>query len=154
MNNTELIRKFYESFANADAEAMVNCYDQNIVFADPAFGELKGEDAKNMWRMLIDRSKGNIKITFDNLKANDKTGTANWRAEYIFGETGRKVINNISATFEFQNGKIIKHTDDFNMWKWTQQALGWKGYLLGWSSFMKMIIQKQTNGLLKAYSKK
>lgn len=104
MTNTELIKKFYESFAKAEAEAMVNCYDDNIVFSDPAFGELKDNDTKNMWRMLLSRSK-DIKITFDNVKADDKTGPANWRAEYVYSQTGRKVINKISAQFEFQNEK-------------------------------------------------
>ena len=154
MNNRDLVINFYESFARLDAEGMISCYDQNIVFIDPAFGELKGNDAKNMWRMLIDRSKGNLRITFDNVEADDKTGRANWRAEYVFTQTGRNVINKISAQFEFQNGKIIKHTDHFNMWRWTQQALGWRGYLFGWTSFMKTKIQKQTNKLLKAYNKK
>lgn len=153
MTNTELIKKFYESFAKADTEAMVNCYDDNIVFSDPAFGELKGNDAKNMWRMLLSRSK-DIKITFDNVKADDKFGSANWKAEYVYSQTGRKVINKISTQFEFQNGKIIKHTDRFNLWRWTQQALGWRAYLLGWSPFMKKKIQKQTNQLLKLYTKR
>ena len=154
MNNTELITKFYESFAKADAEAMISCYDQNIVFADPAFGELKGDDAKNMWRMLIKNSKGNLKITFSDVKANENTGSANWIADYIFSQTGRKVVNKISAQFEFGNGKITKHHDHFNMWRWAQQALGWKGYLLGWSSFMKNKIQEKTNSLLTDFQNK
>lgn len=151
MDNANIIKKFYESFAKADAEGMASCYGAAILFTDPAFGTLKGEDAKDMWRMLIERSNGNLKITFDNVKANDKAGTANWTAEYIFIQTGRSVINKISAQFEFQNGKIIKHTDHFNIWKWTRQAFGWKGYLFGWTSFMKTKIQIQANDLLKKY---
>ncbi|MFN8259251.1 MAG: nuclear transport factor 2 family protein [Bacteroidales bacterium] len=154
MNNIEIIRKFYDSFINGNAEAMVDCYDQNIIFSDPAFGELKGEDAKNMWRMLIGRSNGNLKISYDNVVANDKKGSANWTAEYVFSQTGRKVINKIAASFEFENGKIIKHSDHFNLWKWSRQALGLKGLLLGWSLFMKSKIQQQTNHLLNSYTKK
>ncbi|MDZ4824176.1 MAG: nuclear transport factor 2 family protein [Flavobacteriales bacterium] len=154
MNNAEVIKNFYESFARGDADEMVSCYSDNIKFTDTAFGELKGDDAKNMWRMLIERSKGNIKITFANVQADDKTGSANWQAEYVFAQTGRKVMNKIEAQFEFSNGKIVRHTDHFNLWKWTQQALGWKGYLLGWSGLMKKQIQAQTNGLLRAYTKK
>jgi len=153
MTNSELIQNFYESFASGNAEAMINCYDSNIEFSDPAFGKLTGNDAKNMWRMLIARSNGEIKITFGNIESNDKTGSANWTAEYVFSQTGRKVTNKIAAKFEFENGKIIKHTDQFDLWKWFRQALGWKGFLLGWTGFMKSKIQKQTNYLLKSYSK-
>ena len=58
------------------------------------------------------------------------------------------------ATFEFEDGKIIKHTDDFDLWKWTKQALGFLGYLLGWSSFMKNKIQSKTTILLSNYIKR
>lgn len=133
---------------------MVDCYDNDIIFNDPAFGELQGDDAKNMWRMLIQRNKGHIKVSFKNVIANETTGSAQWEAEYIFSQTNRNVINKITTTFEFKDGKITKHTDHFNLWRWTQQALGWKGYLLGWSGFMKNKIQKQTRRLLATYKKK
>jgi hypothetical protein len=104
--------------------------------------------------MLIKNSKGGSKITFSDVEANDKTGSANWVAEYNFSQTGRHVINKISATYEFKDGLIIKHTDVFDMWAWSKQALGLKGYLLGWSDFLKGKIQQQTNSLLKKFVEK
>ena len=154
MNHKELIETFYQAFARGDAEAMVACYHKDIEFKDPAFGILYKEDAKNMWRMLINRNKGVIKILFDSVQANENTGSANWQAEYVFSQTGRKVINIITAHFEFKEDKIFKHTDDFDLWKWTQQAMGWKGYLLGWTPFMKHKIQQQSNLLLQKYTEK
>lgn len=152
--NIELIHNFYNAFANANAEEMVACYDDNISFEDPAFGILRGNDAKNMWRMLIDRSKGNIKINFRNVMANETSGSADWVAEYVFGQTGRKVINSIHAQFEFKNGRIIKHNDSFDFWKWTQQAFGIKGYLLGWTGFMRNKIREGALEGLKKFSGK
>jgi ketosteroid isomerase-like protein len=152
MNNKELIEKFYTSFANGNAQEMVSCYHDEIQFEDPAFGKLSGNDAKAMWQMLLSRNTG-IKINFSNVEANEKKGSANWVAEYTFAQTGRKVINKISAQFEFADGKIIKHIDYFDIWKWTQQALGWKGYLLGWTPFMQNKIKNMTNSLLETYKK-
>ena len=136
-NNIELIQNFYAAFDNANAAQMVSCYDDKITFQDPAFGVLHGNDAKKMWQMLIDKSEGNLKITYGNIKATDASGSADWVAEYLFSQTGRKIINHINAKFEFKDGKIIKHTDTFNFWKWAGQALGFKGYLLGWTNFMR-----------------
>jgi ketosteroid isomerase-like protein len=151
MDNKTIIEKFYTAFVNGDAESMVSCYDNNIQFEDPAFGRLQGEKAKNMWRMLINNNKTGIKITFNNVQADDKIGSVNWQAAYVFSQTGRPVINNVAAKFEFRDGKIIKHTDHFDMWVWSKQALGTTGYLLGWSGFLKNKIQTQTNNLLKKY---
>jgi len=153
MLNSELINHFYTCFTKGDAEGMISCYDSNVVFKDPAFGELKGTDAMNMWRMLIARSNGQLKIKFDDVKADNKSGSANWIAEYVFSKTGRNVINKITAKFEFNNGKIIKHTDHFNIWKWSGQALGWGGYLLGWTPFMKAGIRKMANSNLAKFIK-
>ena len=141
MDNARLIQKFYASFTDADAEGMVSCYADDIQFEDPAFGQLKGNDAKNMWRMLL-KTPG-IKITASNIKANDKTGSADWVAEYTFSLTGRKVINKVLAQFEFADGKITRHTDHFSFWKWVAQAFGIKGILLGWTPLMKNKVRQQ-----------
>jgi ketosteroid isomerase-like protein len=150
MDNKQLIADFYSAFAARDAEGMVACYADDIRFTDPAFGTLRGNDAKNMWRMLL--KNPDIKVTVSNIKADDKTGSANWVAVYTFSRTGRKVTNRVSAMFEFRDGKIIKHTDHFNIWKWAGQAMGLKGYLLGWTPLMRNGIQKQAVSLLTKYN--
>jgi ketosteroid isomerase-like protein len=152
MDNKAIIEKFYTSFANADAAGMTSCYHDKIEFEDPGFGKLFGNDAKLMWQMLLSRSK-DLKVTFNNVEVNENKGSASWVADYVFAQTGRPVVNKISAQFEFADGKIIKHTDYFDLWKWTRQALGFKGYLLGWSSFMKNKIHIMTNKLLENYKK-
>lgn len=127
-----LITKFYTSFKNIDADYMVECYHKDIIFIDPAFGTLKGEHAKNIWRMLCDSQKGKgFVVTFSDIFINKNTGKANWEAIYNFSKTGRKVYNKIAAEFEFKNGLIIKHTDIFNLHKCATQALGFKGLLIG-----------------------
>ncbi|MPR33491.1 nuclear transport factor 2 family protein [Salmonirosea aquatica] len=151
MKNEALIREFYESFARADAEGMVRCYAPNVVFTDPVFGELHGDEAKAMWRMLIENSKGQLSLTFDNVQAHDTTGSADWVAHYTFSQTGRKVVNRITASFEFQDGLIVRHTDQFDLWKWSRQALGLPGYLLGWTPFLKNKIRQRARQQLAKY---
>lgn len=152
MSELETITKFYTAFQNLNAEDMVSCYHDNIVFEDPAFGKLHGEHAKNMWRMLCKAQQGkDFHVNFYNVQYNKNTGSAQWEATYIFSKTGRKVHNIITATFKFKDGKIIKHTDFFSLHKWASQALGFKGFLLGWLPFFKSKLQTQTNKLLKQF---
>ena len=120
---------------------MQKCYHQNIVFNDPAFVNLKGLRAKAMWHMLISGSK-DMTMTYDSVSADNKTGSAHWEAQYTFSQTGQKVHNIIDARFEFKDGKIIKHTDSFNFYRWSRQALGLMGWLLGWTPFLQTKIQK------------
>ncbi len=148
----DVITQFYTAFTNLDPETMAQCYHNDIHFEDPGFGILKGERARDMWRMLCNSQKGkNFKVVFSNVSFENKKGTAHWEASYIFSKTGRKVHNKIDAYFEFEDGKIIKHIDTFNLHKWSSQAFGFKGWLLGGTSFFKKKLQLQTNKLLDAY---
>ncbi|SER38770.1 nuclear transport factor 2 family protein [Neolewinella agarilytica] len=149
MDNAALINTFYQSFANHDAEGMVACYHDQIEFEDPAFGPLKGDRAKAMWRMLL--TGASSKVTFSNVQAEGNKGSADWVAEYTFGPDKRPVVNVIHAEFEFADGKIIRHTDTFDLWKWSGQALGMPGKLLGWSGFMRNKIRQTTHGRLAKF---
>lgn len=151
--NEQTIHKFYTAFANADSKAMCECYHPKIKFMDPAFGLLKENDVFQMWKMLIEKSKGTIKIEFSNINADEYMGSVNWIATYNFSKTNRKVVNKIDAQFQFKDGLIIKHTDNFDIWKWSKQALGLKGLLLGWTGFMQRKIEKQALLSLKNYKK-
>ncbi|MFK8024745.1 MAG: nuclear transport factor 2 family protein [Ilumatobacter sp.] len=133
---TEIVDTFYTGLAERDAEAMAGCYADDIVFEDPAFGELRGRDAGDMWRMLC-ASDTDLKVEHHILESTDTTVRTNWIAEYTFTATGNAVRNDIVATMTFRDGKIVDHRDEFDMWKWSSQALGLPGRLLGWSPPMR-----------------
>lgn len=147
-----IITKFYKAFSNLDADTMCACYHKDIVFEDPAFGVLKGNRAKAMWQMLCASQKGkNFKVVASNIEGDSKSGSAYWEAFYHFSKTGRKVHNKIDAKFEFKDGLIISHKDDFNLHKWAKQALGFKGLLIGKTQYFKNKLKNQTNHLLDNY---
>lgn len=147
----QLIEEFYAGFAAHDPETMLSCYHEEIVFTDPIFGTLTGDDVAAMWRMLIDRSKGNLLVEFSNIKADNVSGSALWTATYNFSKTNRKVVNNVSATFEFKDDLIVRHIDSFNVHAWAKQALGVQGLLLGWTPFMQKKLQQQSIATLRKY---
>ena len=150
-DNKQIIERFYTAFQQLDYATMQACYSDDIVFNDPAFGMLQGDEAKAMWEMLCKRAK-DLKIEFSNIQAVDEEYyTCNWVARYTFSATGRKVVNNIKAFMRIRDGKIIEHSDAFKLSNWAGQALGLKGVLLGWSSFMKKKIQKNARKNLVSY---
>ncbi|MCT4582345.1 MAG: nuclear transport factor 2 family protein [Flavobacteriales bacterium] len=147
MDNKALLTKFYTAFQAKDAKTMAECYHKDIVFEDPAFGILQGERAGAMWEMLCISGK-DLKMEFSGIDANEQTGKAHWEAWYTFSATGKKVHNIIDAEFEFKDGKIIKHTDHFSFKKWSKQAFGLVGSLVGGTTFFQNQFNKQANSLL------
>jgi len=153
MSHAALIETFYKAFQKRDASAMVACYHPDIWFSDPVFHDLRGPRAGAMWRMLCERAT-TLTLEFSDVRADDKTGSAHWEARYDFTATGRKVHNVIDARFEFADGKIIRHADTFDLWRWAGMALGPKGKLLGWLPPIKQAIHKNAMKGLEAFEKK
>lgn len=141
-DNEKLIEHFYNSFARKDYKAMQDCYADNATFSDAVFQNLNSAQVRAMWEMLITRGK-DLELRFQNISADEKSGSCEWIANYTFSQTGKKVENHIKANFEFENGKIIKHLDTFDFYKWSSQALGITGTLLGWTSFLKNKVQQK-----------
>jgi ketosteroid isomerase-like protein len=140
--NEALLRKFYESFARLDGEAMAACYAPDVRFSDPVFPDLQGERAGAMWKMLTGRAR-DLKVEASGFRADDRTGEAHWEAWYSFSATGRQVHNIIDARFEFRDGLIVRHDDTFDFWRWSRQALGVPGVLLGWSPMLRNKVRGQ-----------
>lgn len=121
---------------------MNDCYAEDIVFSDPVFMVLHGDEVRAMWEMLCTNAK-DFSLTFSGIELLDEEyATCKWVATYTFSKTGRKVVNKIKAYMKFKDGKIIEHSDAFRLSTWIGQALGWKGVLFGWTGFMKRAVQK------------
>ena len=145
----EVITRFYDAFAKKDGDGMAACYADDVAFSDPVFPDLKGEEARDMWRMLCVRGKD---LVVEPSAITDSS--AHWDAHYTFGATGRKVLNRIDARFVVVDGKIKSHTDSFDLWAWTRMALGIPGVLLGWSPLLQNKVRGQAAATLKSYRAK
>jgi ketosteroid isomerase-like protein len=151
--NAELIESFYIAFQERNADGMIACYRSDVVFSDPVFGTLRGIEACSMWRMLCGRAT-DLEISFSNVQAGDEKGSAHWEARYAFSKRGRHVHNMIEASFVFQDGKILQHTDRFNLWRWSSMALGPLGRFLGWTPFVRSAIRKEARRGLELFIQK
>ncbi|MBN8703735.1 MAG: nuclear transport factor 2 family protein [Bacteroidetes bacterium] len=152
-NNESVIQSFYQAFQSRDYKSMQNVYADNAVFSDPVFPSLNAAEVKSMWEMFCVNGK-DLKIEFSKVSATENTGSAEWLATYTFSATGKKVKNRITAHFQFENGKIVKHTDTFDFYNWSKQALGFTGLLLGWTSFVKNKVRKTARKSLMYYTQK
>jgi len=151
--NEQLIQKFYSSFQARNAAGMTSCYHSQVVFSDPVFGRLESAQAVAMWQMLCGRAK-DLKIELGRVQADDRSGSAHWEAHYTFGKARRAVHNIIDASFEFRDGLIVKHTDSFDLWRWSRMALGPIGTLLGWTPMLQSAIRKDARRGLNEFMAK
>ena len=123
-------------------------YAPDARFKDPAFGELSGTEAGDMWRMLTGRTE-DLKVELPEHSAEGDTGTAHWIATYTFS-TGRPVVNDIHARFRFRDGLIVDHEDSFSFWGWARQALGPPGVILGLPP-MNLLVRRRARGDLAEF---
>ena len=147
--NVALIEGLYAAFARRDAAAMSACYAPDAHFSDSVF-DVRGQEVGAMWAMLCERGK-DLTLEWRDARADGAQGSAHWEPRYTFSATRRPVHNVIDATFEFRGGRIVRHVDDFDLWRWSRMALGAKGTLLGWTPFVRKQIRAQARRGLDAW---
>ncbi len=151
MTHQQLIEKFYTAFQQRDHQTMASCYHPEASFQDEAF-TLRGKEILAMWHMLCERGK-DLTLAYEVTEQAGKV-TAHWEPRYSFSQTGRFVHNIIDAEFEFKDGLIYRHVDRFNFWRWSRQALGIPGVLLGWTSLLRNKVSAMAGKTLQKFIEK
>jgi ketosteroid isomerase-like protein len=151
-SNDELIQRFYNAFASLDGDTMAACYAPGARFADPVFTDLRNEDPGAMWRMLTGRAN-DLTVRLAEHEADDDRGSAHWLADYTF-RTGRRVHNDVRASFRFEDGLIAEHQDSFSFYAWARQALGPVGLVLGWTPIVRGKVQREARAGLDEFTSK
>ncbi len=110
---------------------MAGCYAPGSHFSDPVFQDLRDGEPGAMWRML---TGGSTDLTIELLEheADDDSGS-------------------VKARFRFSDGLIVEHRDEFDFYRWTRQALGPTGLLLGWSPLVQGKVRKQARARLDEF---
>jgi ketosteroid isomerase-like protein len=147
-DNTAVVEALYRALSRRDGAAMAACYAPDATFSDPVFPDLHGEEVGAMWRMLCERA-ADIRVAASDIRADGVTGTAHVEAWYPFSATGRKVHNVIEASFRFSGGTIAAQRDSFDFWRWSRQALGPRGLLLGWTPLLRNAVRRQARRSLE-----
>lgn len=144
--------QFYEAFMVRDHYTMGLLYADNATFSDPVFPLLNARGVRTMWRMLLTRAEDlaiEVKIAEDG----PSRAQVDWVAHYTFAATGRPVVNRVHTEMSISVGRIVRQVDSFSLWRWSSQALGARGLLLGWTPAVRTRIRKQAARSLKDFAR-
>jgi len=148
--NEELIERLYGALGRHDGDAMAACYAPGASFSDPVFPDLHGEEPGAMWRMLTGRAD-DLEVELVERKADSERGSAHVLAHYTFTQTGRYVHNDIRASFRFADGLIAEQLDSFSFHRWSRQAFGPLGLLLGWTPLLRAGVRRRSRAALDEF---
>jgi ketosteroid isomerase-like protein len=143
-------QRFYDAFALGDHHTMAQLYAPTGTFSDPVFPLLSGEEAGLMWQMLITRAT-DLEVS---ARVEEGPGRARivWVARYTYGATRRPVVNRVYSEMDVAAGKIVRQVDRFGFWRWAGQALGWKGWLFGWTPALRARVRRQAEESLRRFA--
>jgi SnoaL-like domain len=145
------IERFYDAFARLDAGAMAACYAADARFDDEAFSLNGRRQIGAMWRMLCESTRQRALADWKLQASGITEHSAHWEAHYRFTITGRLVHNIVEAEFEFdRDGLITRHVDRFDFWRWSRQALGAPGLLVGWTPWFRGKVRAKVAARLQA----
>ena len=99
---------------------MKDLYAPDVKFKDTLFEYGDREGTMHMWKKLdVGGPAGKFEYQLDRVEGDKAYG--HWNADYKVG--GRPVHNEIKSELTIRDGKIVKHTDDWDWKKWAPQAL-------------------------------
>lgn len=136
-----VLHRFHSALSRKDWATMATCYADDARFSDPIFPDLDAVEVRAMWMMLLS-SGTDLRFTFTVEQESATEGRCVCEAIYTFGKSGRPVHNIIHSSFELRDGLIFRQRDRFNFWRWSRQALGTTGWLLGWTPILRNKVRK------------
>jgi hypothetical protein len=145
--------RFFEAFMVRDHYTMGLLYAEHATFSDPVFPLLNARGARLMWKMLLTRAE-DLGIEVKVIEDSPAHASVDWVAHYTFGATGRPVVNRVHTEMALSNGRIVRQVDSFDLWRWSRQALGARGWLLGWTPLVRDKIRAQAAHALREYARK
>ena len=128
---------------------MAACYHPTR-FSDPVFTDLRGERRRHIEDAHRPRRRPHRRGSPTSAPTTPRAAPTG-RPLRTFSATGRRVHNVIDATFAFRDNKIVEHTDVFDFWRWSGQALGPDGKLLGWTPSCATKVRAQAARGLDAF---
>ncbi len=144
--------RFYDAFSVADHHTMALLYAPTATFTDPVFPLLSGPEAGLMWEMLLTRAK-DFSVSA-NVREDENRAEVVWVARYRFGPRSRPVENRVVTEMTFQAGRIVRQVDRFSFWRWSRQALGAPGLLLGWTAVVQKKVQRDAQDQLVLFAQR
>ena len=142
--------RFYTAFPARDPDAVGALYAPAATFTDPAFGTLDAAEARAMWQMLLGRAQ-DLVVTWRVESETSTHARVHWEARYTFAATDRSVVNRIATDMTLAGGLIVCQVDHFDFWRWSRQALGLPGTLLGWSPLLRARVRSQARAGLARF---
>lgn len=144
-----LLATFYQAFQDGDADKMAASYHPEATFEDPVFS-LQGSEIGDMWQMFC-TGDNDVNVEYSQINVSGEDGSAHWEARYVFGPKQRPVHNRIDANFQFTDGLILHHRDEFDLAAWSKQALGLSGRLFGSTTWLQTKIRSQAGRRLERF---
>lgn len=146
-------QRFYDALTVRDWYTMSLLYAEHATFSDPVFPLLNAKGTRLMWQMLLSRAE-DFNVDVDIVEDSASRARVNWVAHYTFSGTGRPVTNRVRSEMQIVAGKIVRQEDTFSLWRWSAEALGAKGALLGWTPIVRNKIRGQASAALRDFARK
>lgn len=143
--------RFYEAFMVRDYYTMGLLYANHATFSDPVFPRLTAQGARLMWQMLLSEAE-DLAIDVNVVEDTADRARVDWVARYTFTPTKRMVVNHVHTEMVLAAGKIVQQVDRFSFWRWSGQALGWRGWLLGGTPLVRDKVRAKAAKSLKEFA--
>lgn len=146
----QVLLDYSNSFEKRNIKAMTACYTSDVIYFDPLFGYLDGEQVTAMWQLrLSDLDQFAIALE----KIADE-GDGYYKMKYSISyrkKDNRPVSMNVQVFFKLDQNRIVEQSEAFSVHALLKQERGMIGHLMGWNRMMQQARKNKARKELLKY---
>lgn len=155
----QALERFFDAMQRCDTEALRTSYHPALRFDDPLISTTSVGDRLDWCGMLWsprDADGQRIwQLELEEVRTRGALATARWNLRYRYTPTKRLIDQALHSHFSFDaDGRITTQRDSFDFWRWSRQAHGLLGLLLGWTPLMWDQAREQARASLEDHRRR
>ncbi|HZU99771.1 MAG TPA: nuclear transport factor 2 family protein [Planctomycetota bacterium] len=118
VDRAAIAKQFFDAFCSGDMKTLDQLYAPNVKWSDPILSFDDRSGTMGMWRW---EAAQHPKFSYELGAVTGDTVKVTWHADYKLN--GNPIHNDVTATLTIDDeGKVVKHVDDYSWEKWSSQA--------------------------------
>ena len=147
-NQTHIVEQFYAALNAKDLLTLRSLYHPKAEYNDEIFS-LNYKEILALWYSSM-QPEMELVAEVHSIDQQKESIVTHWTISYTIASINKRITLDEVGRFEFQDGLIIRHTDEYSFYRWCAQAFGVAGMLASWSKWLRKKVRNQAYSSINA----
>jgi hypothetical protein len=143
----QVLHRYQQAFSQGSIESIKRCYASDVIYFDPLYGYLHGDQVGYMWASKFAEF---ATYTISTGELADQ-GDGYYNMKYDIAYTSRSQMSikmAVQCFFKIDDERIVEQSEAFSVHELLRQERGLIGHLMGWNRMMQQSRKNKARRML------